>query len=71
MEMEVLKKKLKYTVLKSSTADDRAMLHNITTLVSRILSTHLEVLGFDCTRLVNWHIVHEYQKEMEKKSEVV
>lgn len=51
--------------------DDRVILQNITTLVSRILATHLENLGFDCTRLVEWHILHEYQEEMAKKSEVV
>lgn len=37
----------------------------------RILATHLESTGFDCTKLVTWHISHEYQKQMSKKSEVV
>ena len=54
-----------------STADDRVMLQNTITLVSRILATHLETLGFDCAKLVEWHIYHEHQREMAKKSEVV
>lgn len=54
-----------------SPTDDRAIHQNITTLVSRILATHLETLGFDCTRLAEWHIHHEYEEEMAKKSEVV
>ena len=50
---------------------DRIFRQNIITLVSRVLATHLETLGFDCTRLAEWHIFHEYEKEMAKKSEVV
>lgn len=54
-----------------SVNDDKAMKCNFVTLVSRVISTHLESIGFDSSELVDWHIPHEYKKQMSKKSEVV
>lgn len=54
-----------------SSEDDAIMRKNVITLVSRILATHLETMGFDCLRLVDWHISHKYKDEMARKSEIV
>ena len=54
-----------------STDDDRKIKENVVTIVSRILAKHLESLGFDCAKLVQWRIPHRYEMEMSRKSEVV
>ncbi len=54
-----------------SSEDDTIIRKNMITLVSRILAPHLEAMGFDCLRLVDWHISHKYKDEMARKSEIV
>lgn len=59
------------TSLLPTAEDDKAILDNFITLISRTLAAHLELLGFDCSKLVEWHIPHEYEEQMSRKSKVV
>ena len=42
--------------------DDRVTRENMIIVVSRVLATHMESrLGLDCTKLVKWHIDHNFK----------
>ena len=51
--------------------DDHALQQNMAILISRILVNHFDSLNFSFSDVVQWHIPHQYTKEMSKKSDVV
>lgn len=54
-----------------SSDDDKALKKLFVTHVSRILTTHLPVFKLMFEDVTEWHIEHEYYKQMSTKSEVV
>ena len=59
-----------HSVLPSST-DDKMLKENIAILVSRVLVTHLDFFSITFEGVVDWHIKHQFYKEMSSKSHVV
>ncbi len=51
--------------------DDVALRNNIAVLVSRILVTNIDFFKFAFDGVVEWHIRHEFSKEMSAQSQVV
>ena len=54
-----------------SPEDDVVLRDNIMTLISRILFENLDFFNLTFDGVVDWHIKHEYYKEMSTKSVVV
>ena len=54
-----------------TTADYQTLKDNFVVLVARILVKHLPYFAEDFKGLVERHIVHNYSREMAKKSKVV
>lgn len=54
-----------------SEEDDRILRDNIVTLISRVLVSHLNFFKFTFDKVVDWHIEHQFSKEMSEKSKVV
>ncbi len=54
-----------------SVSDDLVLRNNITTIISRVLVSHLEYFKFAFEDTVNWHIKHKFYGEMSQKSIVV
>ena len=58
-------------LLLPSVEDDKAMRNLFVTHVSRILTTHTEYLKLTFDDVVDWHLMHDYYKEMSEKSSVI
>ena len=58
------------TILPSK-SDVKALRENIATLVSRVLVEHLGYFKFAFEDIVEWHIKHQYYREIAEKSVVV
>ena len=54
-----------------SPEDNEAMAQYFSTLVSRVLVTHVPFFTFTFADTVQWNIPHQFSKEMSKKSQVV
>ena len=51
--------------------DDQKLKENISTLIARVLCTHLDFFRMSFDGIVNWHVKHRFYQEMSKKSVVV
>ena len=51
--------------------DDEAIRSNMCTLMSRIIYENMDFARFTFDGVVNWHITHDFYKEMSRKSVVV
>ena len=58
-------------LLLPSVDDDSSLRRNFMTLVSRILCSNMKFFQFAFDGIVDWHIIHQYYKEMSTKSKVV
>lgn len=58
-------------LLLPSAEDDKTMRNLFITHVSRILYTNMEYFKFKFDDVVEWHVHHEYYKEMSSRSSVV
>lgn len=58
-------------VLLPSKQDDAALARNVSTLISRMLVTHVPFFKEACSDVVTWHIQHKYTTQMSQKSDVV
>lgn len=58
-------------LLLPSVEDDKAMRNLFITHVSRILTTHMEYFKLTFDDVVEWHLKHDYYKEMSARSSVV
>ena len=56
--------------LPNKQADD-ALIDQLAMLISRIIVTNMPFFSFAFSDVVQWHLKHEYYKEMSMKSEVV
>ena len=54
-----------------SVSDDQVIKRNMTTLVSRIIVSHMHFFNTSFADVVDWHITHKYYAEMSQKSKVV
>ena len=54
-----------------SPEDDLAIRENICVLMSRVLFDNVAFFNLSFDGVINWHIEHEYYKEMSTKSDVV
>ena len=51
--------------------DDEALRRNVLVIISRILFENMKFFEISFEGVVDWHISHEYEKEMAQKSVVV
>lgn len=54
-----------------SPEDDLAIRENICVLMSRVLFDNVAFFNLSFDGVIDWHIMHEYYKEMSAKSDVV
>ena len=66
-----LDRKVVANTILPSKSDDKALRKNIATIVSRVLVEHLGYFKFAFEDVVEWHIKHQYYREMEEKTVVV
>ncbi len=59
------------TTIIPSHSDDAALKSNIAILISRVNVEYLDYFKLTFDGVVNWHIKHQYYKEMSSKSVVV
>ncbi len=51
--------------------DDQKLKANISTLITRVLCTHVDFFKLCFDGIIDWHIKHQFYEEMSRKSVVV
>ena len=54
-----------------SISDDQVIRKNMSTLVGRIIVSHMDFFKTSFSDVVDWHITHKYYAEMSQRSEIV
>jgi L1 cell adhesion molecule like protein len=63
-------KSVSQSLLPTST-DNQILRKNFTVHISRILAQNMPFISHTFSDVIDWHISHQYSKEMARKSEVV
>ena len=71
METSAFKPEVIADTIVPSENDNRALLQNISTVVSRVLVSYLGYFKFTFEKDVNWHFEHQFSQEMSQQSTFV